>query len=196
MASDPTPEELALARKVAWEVGSRWSSVEIEDVQSELYLWLYSHRVKLARWREAGRGNGALYITLRREALKVCTKEAAAKKGAPLTWDEFYTEQRVMDGLPFIYEAWPETTVREDPQTGKVLDRPADFSNALAIMADLRGAYAGLPLEMREVLDWRFRDGMTLEWIAKQRDLSKEGARKLVQRCVLRICQTLSGIKN
>lgn len=193
MPIEPNADELRLARTIAFKIGSRWSQVEVEDVQSHLYLWLCEHIGTVTNWRTAERGSGKLYVSLKREALKYCTRETAAKVGQPITRDNFYNEAMLERALPFIFEAWPETTVRQNPVTGQTIDRPFDFGNALAIMADISGAFYGLPKEIQHVLELRFRDGLTLEEIGDLREIGKEGARKLVQRCIKRLCDSLAG---
>jgi DNA-directed RNA polymerase specialized sigma24 family protein len=127
--------------------------------------------------------------------LKYCSRETAAKQGTPLNRENFYNEEMLERALPFIFEAWPETTVRQNPRTGATLDKPFEFGNALAILADISGAYYGLPKDIQHVLEMRFRDGLTLEEIGDLREIGKEGARKLVQRCVKRLCDSLAGEK-
>lgn len=187
----PNSDEMKSARAIAYRVGKRWASVEVEDVQSELYLWMCRNVDKLVEWRSDERGRGKLYVALKNAALRYCTKETAARSGQPLKRQGFYNEEMLYRTLPFLFEAWPETTVRQDPRTGKVLDRPFQFSNALAIMADISSAFNGLPADMKEVIEWYFRDGLTYAEIGGLKDITKEGARQYVARCVKRISDVL-----
>lgn len=191
--SEPTADELRLAANIARKYGARWSSVEVEDVQSVLYLWLCEHMPKVERWRAEPNGKGKLLVTLKREALKFCTRETAARQGQPLNRENFYNEAMLERALPFVFEAWPETTVRQNPTTGQALDRPFEFSNALTIMADISGAFHGLPADMKELLELRFRDGLTFDEIGELRGSSKQGAQQLIQRCIKRLCDSLAG---
>lgn len=193
MTPDLKAEELKTAEKIAWRIGSKWSAVEIEDLQQHLYLWLIDHFKTVARYREEPKGGGKLYVALKREALKYCTRETAQAVGQPLDRGNFYNTDMLERALPFIFEAWPETQVRQNPHTGQALDRPVEYGNALAIMADISGAFYGLPKDMVEVLEWRFRDGLTLEEIGDLRAMSKIGARDLVARCLKRLADKLSG---
>lgn len=193
MSDELLADELALAGKIANKIGSRWSAVENEDLQSELLLWLVEHRKIVVKWRDDPKGRGKLFVSLRREALKYCARETAARAGQPLDRGNFYSVEMLERAMPFVFEAWPETTVRQNPKTGQTLDRPVEFGNAIAIMADISGAFYGLPAEMIEVLEWRFRDGLTFEEIGDLRNMSKEGAKKLVARCLQRLCDKLSG---
>lgn len=195
MTVELRPEELKTAEKLAWRIGSRWSAVEVEDLQSHLYLWLIEHYTVVERYRAEQRGAGKLFVALRREALKFCTRETAARIGQPLDRGNFYNEEMLDRALPFIFEAWPETTVRQHPTTGAALDKPVQFGNALAIMADISGAFYGLPKDVIEVLEWRYRDGLTFDEIGDLRGITKEGARNLVTRCMKRLVDKLAGDK-
>lgn len=189
--SEPTADELKTARAVAYRIGSKWRSVEVDDVQSELYLWIVKHMGKIEQWREDPHGKGKLYVSLKREALRYCTRESAAKNGQPLTRDQFYNEAMLERALPFMWEQWPETQVRQDPRTGKALDRHFEFSNAITIMADIKSAFYGLPADTQEALTLRFRDGLTLDELGELRGIGKEGARQLVIRSLKRLAESL-----
>lgn len=193
MSLELTKHEMDAAKHTAWRIGSKWSAVEVEDLQSHLTLWMLKHYPKLVHWREESRGKGALYVTLKREALRYCTRETAARQGQPIERNVFYNVEMLERALPFVFEAWPETTVRQDPNSGKPLDRPVDSGNALAIMADISGAFYSLPKDMIEVLEYRFRDGLTLAEIAELKDVTVEGARHIIARALKRLSMSLSG---
>lgn len=191
MTLELTKAEMEAAKNTAWRIGSKWSAVENEDLESTLLLWMLKHIVKVQKWREDPRGKGALYVTLKREALRYCTKETAARNGVPLDRGRFYSVEMLERTMPFIFEAWPETIVREHPATGRPLDRPVDSGNAVAILADVTGAFYGLPKEMIEVLEYRFRDGLTLNEISELKGVTVEGARYMIERALKRLSDTL-----
>jgi DNA-directed RNA polymerase specialized sigma24 family protein len=65
----------------------------------------------------------------------------------------------------------------------------------MTILADLRGAFYGLNVEVQEVLGWRFRDGLAFEEIGELRNITKDGAKKQCDRAVQRLVDSLSGEK-
>jgi len=136
-----TEKEMKLAEKVAWRIGSKWSSVEIDDLQQHLYLWLVQNTRALERWRN-DMTDGKLYVSLRREAAKYCAREQAAHIGQPITHDNFYTVEMVSRALPFIFEGIPETVVAENPVTGKPNQLPNDYGLALTILTDIRQTFS------------------------------------------------------
>lgn len=189
--TQPTEDELKSARSIAYKIGSKWASVEVEDVQSQLYLWLVKHPHKLEEWRSHEFGRGKLYVALKNEALKYCAKETAARSGQPLQRQGFYNVDMLHRALPFVFEAWPETTVRQDPKTGRIIDRPFAFNNAITIMADIKNAFNKLPAEGKEIIELYFADGLTYAEIGKAKGVTKEGARQMVARYVKRISDLL-----
>lgn len=189
------PSELRLAERVAERIGSKWSMVEVDDLTSHLYLWLVQNVGALSRWRSEPSGEGKLYVSLRREAAKYCAKEHAARIGQPIQQGNFYTPDLLERALPFIFEDTPETVVVENPVTGEPQNMPNESGLAVAIMSDVRGAFYGLNIQLRQVLEWRFRDGLTFEEIGDLRGITKDGAKKQVERAVSRLADALAGEK-
>lgn len=188
------PNEMKLAEKVAWRVGSKWSAVEIDDLTSHLYLWLVENTRALERWRlEAS--DGKLYVSLRREAAKFCAREQAARVGRPITENNFYTIPMVERALPFIFEDTPQTTVAQNPVTGAPVSVPAEYDVALNLLTDIRQTFHGLNPDVKEVLAWRFRDGLTFEEIGELKGITKDGGKKSVDRAVVRLVSALAGEK-
>jgi DNA-directed RNA polymerase specialized sigma24 family protein len=186
------PSELKLAEKVAARIGSKWTAVEIDDLTGHLYLWLLNNIKAVERWRQES-GDGKLYVSLRREAAKYCAKEQAAAVGRPITSGNFYTVDLLDRALPYVFEDTPQTLRVVNPVTGRAEGSSAEPDLALTIMTDIKTAYHGLNKELKEVLAWRYRDGLTLEEIGELRDLTKVGASKQVERALSRLADSLAG---
>lgn len=187
--------EVRLAEKVAWRIGSKWSAVEIDDLQQHLFLWMHENQRHLDRWRGQPGDNGALYVSLRREAAKFCAKEQAARVGQPIHKDNFYNAGLVERALPFIFEDIPQTTIAENPVTGEPASHSDQFDLALTILVDIKQTFHGLNPEIQQVLAWRFRDGLTYEEIGELRGITKDGGAKAVSRAVQRLVDALAGDK-
>jgi DNA-directed RNA polymerase specialized sigma24 family protein len=187
------PIELKLAERVAQRIGSKWSAVEIDDLTSHLYLWLCTNEKALLRWRDEVDGEGKLYVSLRREAAKYSAKEQAARVGRPISAGNFYTADVLVRAMPFVFEETPQTTVVENMHTGEAQYSGGEHNLAVAIMADIRGAFHGLNREVKQVLEWRFRDGLTLEEIGELKSISKVAAGKQVDRAISRLVDALAG---
>jgi DNA-directed RNA polymerase specialized sigma24 family protein len=188
-----TERELKLAEKVAYRVGSKWSAVEQDDLQQHLFLWCVENVRHVERWRAEPGDNGKLYVSLRREAARYCAREQAARVGRPIHQDNFYTAPLVERALPFIFEDVPQTTVAENPVTGQPGAVGTEHDLALTILTDIRGTYYGLNPELQQVLGWRFRDGLTFEEIGELKNITKDGAKKSVDRAVARLVDALAG---
>ncbi len=188
-------DEMALAERVARRVGARWRNVYDDDITSHLYLWLVENLATVLKYRSEPGGAGKLYVALRREGNKFAAEEQKLKVGRGLRDDNFYDTAKVSRILPFIFEDVPQTVAVENPVTGQTYASasPEDHGNAAAILADVSGAFYGLPRETREVLYWRFRDGLTLQEISELAGISKVGAKKRVDRAVQRLSDSLAG---
>lgn len=187
--------EMRVAERVGRRAASRWTAVDPDDVTSQLYLWIVENPLPVQRWREEPGGEAKLFVTLRREAAKFCAREQQVQVGRPIRQDNFYNVEMLSRALPFVFEDSPQTTAAENPVTGQTSasGTPEDYGNAVAILADIRGALYGLNREIREVLELRFRDGLTLEEIGELAGMSKVGAKKRVDRALDRLCDVLSG---
>lgn len=191
--SSLTPKELGVAERVAKRIGQKWTLVEEDDLTSHLYLWLLNNEASVTRWRSEVAGEGKLYVSLRREAAKFCAKEQAARVGRPLNEGNFYDSGKVSRALPFIFEESPETVVLENPVTGQTNHSVGEYGLGQTILADIRGAFYGLNPDVRRVLEWRYRDGLTFEEIGELREITPQGAKKQVDRGVSRLVDALSG---
>lgn len=194
MTINITAAEMKMAEKVAWRIGSKWDAVEIEDLTSHLYLWLVTNVKALERWRQEP-SDGKLYVSLRREAAKYCAREQAAAIGRPIQENNFYNADIVHRALPYIFEAIPQTTITQNPVTGVPAQVPQDYDVALTILTDIRQTYYGLNPDIREILAWRYRDGLTFEEIGELKNITKDGAKKSVDRALARLVNSLAGEK-
>lgn len=197
MSTKITPSEMRVAERVGRRAASRWTAADPDDVTSHLYLWICQNTAPVDRWRNEPGGEAKLFVALRREAAKFCAREQQVQVGRPIRADNFYTVDMLTRALPFAFEDTPETLVQENPVTGQTnySGGSEDFGNAAAILADIRGGLYGLNREIREVLELRFRDGLTLEEIGELAGMSKVGAKKRVDRALERLCDALSGEK-
>lgn len=191
-----TEAELTLAQRLAHRTAQKWTAVEAEDLASDLTLWLFENADAVARYRDEEGGEGKLYVALRRHASKYCAKEQAVRSGAPLDHDAEYTTAQIERALPFVFEDFVQSTVHVDPSTGAPLTGSVyagDYGVAMAVLMDLRGAYADMPHEVKLVLALRFRDGLTYNEIADLTGCTKRTAIRRVARAVQRVRDHLCG---
>lgn len=190
-----TADEMNLAARVARRVSRHWRGVEEDDILSTLYLWLVENMPVVHKYRSEPGGAGKLYVALRREGNKFAAAEQKVRVGRGLRDDNFYTAEKVSLILPFLFEDVPQTVAFENPVTGAAVasSLPEDHNVAAAILADVSGAFYGLPKETQEVLFWRYREGLTLQEISDLAGITPMGAKKRVDRAVQRIVDALAG---
>ncbi len=193
MLEQPYSRDLKIAERVANRIGPKWSKVSTEDLTSHLYLWVLSNTKTITRWREDDGAEGKLYVALRREAGKFCADEHAAIVNRPIREGNFYEAALVARVLPFIFEDTPESLAVENPVTGQTSGWVGEYGRAAVIVMDVRSAFWGLNKEIRQVLEWRFRDGLKFEEIGELRGITKQGAKKQVDRGVSRLVDSLAG---
>lgn len=186
-------KELALARRIARKIGSRWSAVEVEDLEQDLILWLFENQDHVERYRTEEGGESKLYVALKRKASKQAAREQTIRSGAPLDVNASYSIAQIERALPFVFEDIPQSVAVENPVTGAV-NYHGEHSQALAVMTDIRGAFQDLPSEMKLVLQLRFRDGLTYQDIGDMSDMTLNGAKKRVRRAVTRMQEILDGV--
>jgi RNA polymerase sigma factor (sigma-70 family) len=186
-----TNTEIKLAEKVAAKMAGRWQVVEREELTSHLYLWLMENTQAVQRWRFEDGGEGKLFVSLRREASKFCVAETEARINRRINENPAYPVEMLERVLPFLFEQVDLGPVTVNPVTNQATRSSPDTELAQAVMADLSGAYHGLPKEMREVIAWRFRDGLTYDEIGDLSNMSKDGAKKRVQRALRRMSEAL-----
>lgn len=186
-----TPRELKVAETVGVRVGSNWRNVETDDVIANLYLWLVENERYLESWRQLPDGEAKLYVALRKEAAKFCAAEEAARINRPLDANPAYPVAVLAKALPFMFEDWPVTEVHVNPVTGAPISHPAQIGQAMTILSDISGGFRRLPKEFQEVLEMRFRDGLTLEEVGELRGVTKDGARRQIERALKRLSDSL-----
>lgn len=183
-------QELRLADKIAHDIGSRWRTVEIEDLNSHLYLWLYENFHHVERYRYDS-GDGRLFVSLRREAIRYCAAETAAKINRPIEGDDFYNREMLKRALPFMFEGWPEVASPVNPITQEPIGEGSS-GEALAILSDLTRAYKKLQTGDRILIGLRYRDGLSLNELAEIRGIGKSGVAEALNRALSRMLQILT----
>jgi DNA-directed RNA polymerase specialized sigma24 family protein len=188
--------ELHLAERTAARVAARWRSIEVEDLTSELYLWLLDNLPAVERYRATSDGIRKLSVALRRAANHYCVREKTVKNGGVLNHSHAYTVEVIERALPFIFDPSPMSTVHSHPVTSVPImssSAPENFNLAVTILADISSVFHGQPREIQEVLAWRFRDDLTFAEIGRLSGMNKASAQKRVKRAVKRIHDALGG---
>tara|TARA_R110000868_G_scaffold273945_1_gene533203 strand:+ start:252 stop:818 length:567 start_codon:yes stop_codon:yes gene_type:complete len=180
-----TLDEIRIIRSIARYFSSKWRLIELDDLTSELTLWAYSHYKIVDEWRSDPRGEGKLYVTLKREAAKHCARETQKKSIRPIDAENYYTIDQLTKILPYLWEIAPESDSNAR--------LPQDTNLAITIMADVRGAFYSLNKEDQSLLEIRYRLELSQGEIGELLDLSDRGAEKRIQRALRRLHDNLGG---
>lgn len=178
-----TEGEYAIARAVAAQSASSWRNLELDDIRQHLYLWLLDNQHHLARWRDDEYGGGKLHVSLRREAARYCREQTSQQHLGPDV--NYYTIPQIEALLPHVWDFsdWPQSA---DPAS-------VVFDEALAMLADVSGAYYKLIPEDRDVLAYRYRDDMTIPQIAERLDLTVRQIERGIARALKNLHTRLGG---
>lgn len=180
-----TLDEIRIIRAIARYFASKWRRVELDDLTSELTLWAYQHYKTVDEWRKDSKGEGKLYVTLKREAAKYCAKETQKHSIRPIESDNYYTKDQLVRIIPYIWESVPET--------GTDVKLPQDTNLAITILADVRGAFYSLNKAEQSLLEIRYRLELSQLEIGELLGLSDRGAEKRIQRALQRLQDNLGG---
>ena len=176
------PEEIELAKKVAYSKSKGFVLVDKEDVYSGLTEWLYANSEAVVQHREDG-NTGWLYTSLRNEAIRLSKKETRDIIHRDLDDGNLYTVKFLSNILPTFFKI-----------DFYELEMSAD-SNSLSynIAADINSAYWGLKAEQRELIDLRYKLGLSPIDIANKFQIEENAASKRVGRALSALSSRLSG---
>lgn len=151
-----TNEDNAAVTSASKIVCSRYRGyVEYQDVQQELYLWLYENYHRAEKWREehgARHAERTLVKALRNVGERYCRAEKAEQVGYHPEDEFFYSIPMVADLIQLYFTpGWmlPQGLEMAPVSGGK----PAsEGGNLVAMVADVGRAYEALPAPDKELL--------------------------------------------
>jgi len=131
--------------------------VEYEDVQQELYLWLWENYWKVERWRENRQSHHAertLVKALRNAGERYCRAEKAQLVGLEPEDEFFYSIPMVADLLQLYFD--PEWMIPGGMKLDEISSgAPAsEGGNLMTMVADVGRAYEALPAADRQLLEF------------------------------------------
>lgn len=130
--------------------------VEYQDVQQELYLWLFQNYHKAERWREEhgeAHAERTLVKALRNCGERYCRSEKAEKDGYETQDEFFYSIPMVADLLQLYFD--PEWMMPNGIElTSTSSGKPAnEGGNLIAMVSDVGRAYEALPAHDKALLE-------------------------------------------
>jgi len=183
-----TPEELKIAGKIAKRFSYQWRTIDPQDLNSELILWMLEHYETVNKWRFAMGGQGKLVVSLKRLAARYCANETAANIHKPLDTNFHYTIEQIERGLPFIWQDRPQTiAIRHEASSGE------NSTNAVAVLADLDFAFHSLNADYQNILKWRFQLNLNLKEIGELLGITDRAAKARIDRALEKLQFELGG---
>jgi hypothetical protein len=175
--------------------------VEYQDVQQELYLWLFQNYHKAERWRDEKGGAHAermVVKALRNCGERYCRNEKAEKDGYETQDEFFYSIPMVADLLQLYFDPdWSQPAGLELTSTSS--GRPAsEGGNLIAMVADVGRAYEALPAHDRQLLDYIYNRPAkdvtdAIAYQALQWQVTQTAANSRIRRVVGRLRAALGG---
>lgn len=174
--------------------------VEYEDVQQELYIWLFKKYATVQGWREElseKHAERTLIKSLRNAGERYCREQKAQMSGYEPDDEFFYTIPMVSDMLQLYFDPeWTAPPALEMTQTsgGKP---PQEGWNLQAMVADVGKAYEAMPAKDQDLLhriyggESTVRDAIAFE--ALEWDVTIGAADRRIRRVVGRIRSQLGG---
>jgi RNA polymerase sigma factor (sigma-70 family) len=192
-----TDHEIRLAKQGAMSAHrSGRGLVDAGDLIGEANLWMISNMDKLVLWREQGRhGDNKLRNACRQRCLTVIAKERRVRSGAQAGDTQYYTAAMVRELLPDIFDI-DDWLTGSAAVSGEVRgpSRPAEGNNRLAMIADIRSAFFGLPVADRELLAQLYQDGgATYDAVANMTEVHERTVRRREERVIEKMVERLGG---
>lgn len=169
------------------------------DLQQELWLWARKRLNKIEQWldpeqEEADyqRGLHALEKSMYRAGDRYCRSMKAKRAGYSVRDEVFYSTAYIETLLP---DAWnpvhdPSVVIADSP---KAPSNPAEGGNRAVTMFDVRYAVSKLDRHDRQLVEWRFRDGLDIHEIAALLECSKTTVYRNLRRVMRTLLDTLGG---
>lgn len=189
-----TQREIALAGRVASRVAEKWSLAETEDLQSELILWLYDNASTVARYRFEEKGEGKLYVALRRTAGRIAAMEQVARSGSYLDADAKYSITQIENALTAMFDNVDVGAIRVNPVTHEPIQTwDPRIEEAKLIVLEVRSAWELLDDLSQLMVAWRYMNELTYREIADLSGMSPTGARKKLKHILRKIQASVDG---
>jgi DNA-directed RNA polymerase specialized sigma24 family protein len=187
-----------LVSTLGMEYSRKYSIVEPSDIKQILWMWFVTHPNKYTEWSKLPPKDKEKLIakSLRNAALKYCEQEKARKFGYDMV-DLYYYDPSVIEAfLPSIladsYEI-PNKIQDLNFKFGKS-GEVTDGNNWLVLRSDIEKAFNKLAEAKQNILRLRFTTD-NYEWndLAKELNISADGARMRVSRAINSLIRVLGG---
>ena len=190
--TDVTRDELDIANTIAFKIGSKWSLVDVEDLKSELVLWLFENNSHVARYRVEDGGKYKLIASLKRYAAKYCAKEYGERSGSGPELESKYSTYQVEQILFAMFQQPSDSGVLENPITGLPIGVVEVSPKLYDLILDVKVVFEELDKESQSLLTMRYGYEFTYRHIASAKKMSPTGVRKKIRRIIRHVQSSLN----
>lgn len=182
----------ATVRAVAYNIGKSYRSyVSIEDVEQEMWQWMFTYPDPFRRYATNGPLSAA-QAALGQVAHRYCEKQRTAFLGLTEPQYDLYSPKAVRELLNdcFEYEDWQSFATKNDamPRT-KRLEATSD---RLAMLIDVKTATAKLPVREYSIIIGRFKYRYNDEQMADMLEIAPGSVASTVSRAVKQLTELLN----
>lgn len=193
-----TDHDLKLARQGAVSAfRSARGLVSLSDLVAEANLWMIEHYDKVELWREqGGHGSNKLRRACRQRCLTIVARERRLKSKLEHGDLYYYTPATIRDILPDIFDVidWVSGSAAPTSDEVKRQSRPSEGNNRIAMIADVRQAFYGLPLADRQLLEDLYGPTpLTFQVVAATLDVHERTVRRREDRAIEKMIERLGG---
>lgn len=185
-----------LVERAAVNTATKWPSyVSKEDIQQEIWMWVYQNQNSIETARKAGDWEGKVYSTMTKVASAAASTEDQQTNG--YSKEDTYTYSvAVIEALlesVFEYEDWQSFGTFGDgqPHAKGQVNETGDLT---AMLADVKAALAEIDKKHREVLFYRFQMGYTHEQYGELKGVGKNAANMRHKRAVKALQEALGRV--
>jgi hypothetical protein len=188
-----------MVQQIAGEYRSKYSMVEKNDIEQEIWLWFITHPNKFKEWTtEHGQKDSDKLIakSLRNAALDYCLKEKASKDGYHTSDTFWYTKEFVKTLIPGILTGNWERMESALTEGGRGTKAPSEANDWMAYIADIKSAFEKLT-EQEQNLVFLFYaqdvDGNQLQELADDARATPKATAMAANRALNKIVKHLGG---
>lgn len=178
--SEKILEFAGMVQQVAGEYRKKFSMVEKEDIEQELWLWFASHPVKFQDWIENHDEKDSTRLiarSLRNAAHDYCIKEKAIAEGYNSDDNFWYTKEFVKILLPGVLTDNWEKMENALSNMGRSTKAPSESGDWLAHGADIRSAYDKLDEQEQNLVHLFYAQDMDGDELHEQADDKRSTAK-------------------
>jgi DNA-directed RNA polymerase specialized sigma24 family protein len=192
-----TPDDLKIAKQGAMSAyRSGRGLVTADDLIAEANLWVVEHVDKVVLWHGQGKhGQNKLRNACRQRCLTIIMRERKRRSNLEHGDIFYYNRQMVRELMPDIFDEddWSTgSTAMSDTPKGP--SKPSEGNNRLAMVADLRSAYFGLPEKDQQFLADMYKDGgLPIDVVGVQWGITERTVRRRDDRILEKMVERLGG---